>query len=102
MTLVLATLVFPALLVALGLGAGLLVERASAWTIPGALLVPIGLAALIGVGQLLTWKSALAPVTTPVIWALGIAGLALGWRRLRASRPDPWTAAAAAGADLVV
>jgi hypothetical protein len=98
MTFLLATVVFPALLVALGLGAGLLVERAAGWRIPGVLLVPIGLAALIGIGQLLTWKPALAPAAAPALWVTGIIGLAAGWRRLRNARPDWWTVAAATGA----
>jgi hypothetical protein len=98
MTFVLATVVFPALLVALALGTGLLVERASGWRIPGALLVPIGLAGLIAVGQLLTWQSALAPATAPALWIIGVAGLGFGWRRLHDARPEWWTVAATVGA----
>jgi hypothetical protein len=101
-TFILATVVFPALLVVLGLGAGLLVERASGWAIPGALLVPIGLGGLIGVGQLLTWPSALAPVAEPALWVLGVAGLIVGWPRLRAARPDPWVLWPAVGAYVVL
>src|SRR5215217_2207084 len=102
MTFLLATVVFPALLVALALGAGLLVEQACGWRIPGVLLVPIGVAALIGVGQLLTWQSGIASAATPAMWATGAIGLAAGGRRLRDARPDWWAVASAVGAYLVL
>jgi hypothetical protein len=57
---------------------------------------------LIGVGQVLTWKAALAPLAPPAMWAFGAAGLAVGWRRLRDARPDWWAVGAAAGAYLVL
>ena len=44
MSLLLAWIVFPLVLVALSLGCGLLVERAAGLTLPGALLLPLGLA----------------------------------------------------------
>jgi hypothetical protein len=102
MTFLLATVVFPALLVGLALGAGLLVERAGGWRIPGVLLVPLGLAALIGVGQMLTWKPALAAAAPPAMWAIGAVGLAVGRRRLRDARPDWWAVAAGVGAYVVL
>jgi hypothetical protein len=102
MDFLLATVVFPGALVALALGAGLLVERASGLRLPGILLPPLGLAALIAVGQLLTWQSALAPASVPAIWMLGVAGLALGWRRLSRAKFDPWPWAAAVAAYVVL
>src|SRR5688500_16098740 len=102
MDFLLATVVFPAVLLALALGAGLLVDHASGLRLPGALLPVLGLGALIGIGQALTWQAALAPATAPVVWVVGIAGLALGWRRLARTRPDPWAVAGALGAYLVV
>jgi hypothetical protein len=99
---ILATVVFPAALLALALGAGLLVDRASGVRIPGVLLAPLGLALLVGIGQMLTWQSDLAPASVPAVWILGIAGLAVGWRRLRHAEPDPWAIAAGLGAYFVI
>ena len=56
-------LLYPALLALLALGAGLLVERASAVVLPPALLPMLGAAALVALSQLCTYVSAVAPTT---------------------------------------
>jgi hypothetical protein len=77
---VLTTLVYPALLVALCLGAGLLVDRFSGGSLPASLLLAVGAAALIGVSQLSTYASALAPATPYLTAAVALAGFALADR----------------------
>jgi hypothetical protein len=95
MDLIAAWLLVPVVAVAACTGLGLLVERASGARVPGALLVPLGMAGLVAAGQLTTYWDWSAELTVPLLVALAVAGLALGWRRL--GRPDPWAAAAAVG-----
>jgi hypothetical protein len=97
MDLLLAWLLFPLLLTIVTGGLGLLVERVSGAAIPGTLLVPTGLAALIVVATLTTEWSTTAPATTPVVVALAGLGGALSLTRLRALRPEPATLLAALG-----
>lgn len=94
MTLIVPWLVLPLLLTVLSLGCGLLLERAGGARLPGALLVPLGLAPIVVVTQLLTYRGATAELATPAVVALAVAGLAIGRDRL--GRPDPWPLAAAA------
>src|SRR3954452_5761892 len=94
MTLVVSWLVFPALLVLLALGAGLLADRLSAGRLPGVLLAPVGLALVIVVAQLLTYSSSTAGLTPAVVVVLAVIGFALGGSRAR--RPDPFALGAAA------
>jgi hypothetical protein len=84
-----AWVVFPAVVVVLSAGCGLLLERVCRTRLPGALVVPAGFAAIVVVGQLLTLADATAELTTPVVVALAVlgGGAALG-RRLRAA--EPW------------
>jgi len=98
MTFVTATILFPALLVALALGTGLLVDRAAGGGVPGALLVPVGLGGLVAIAELFAWKSATGSLTPFALLACGVAGYALGFSRLRAARPDWWLVAASLGA----
>jgi hypothetical protein len=77
MTLVVTWLVFPALLAVLATGCGLLVERIVRLRLRRPLLPGLGLALLILAGQLTTLTDATAELTTPVVVALGVAGLAL-------------------------
>lgn len=88
-------LLFPALLLLLALGCGLLLERLARVEIPGALLIPAGFATLIVAGQLTTSTDATAELTVPLVAALAVAGFALGAGR-RSLRPNPWAAGAAA------
>jgi hypothetical protein len=98
MTFVIATILFPALLVVLALGTGLLVDRASGGILPGALLVPVGLGGLVAIAELFAWQSATGSLTPFALLLCGVAGYALGFVRLRRARPDWWLVAAALGA----
>jgi hypothetical protein len=80
---VLTTLVYPLVLALLCVGAGLLVDRCSGGWLPGLLLPAVGAAALIGLSQLTTYVSHLAPATPYLMAAVAIAGFALGWPRVR-------------------
>jgi hypothetical protein len=77
----LTTLVYPVLLAALCLGAGLLVDRCSGGFLPGMLLPVVGAAALIGVSQLTTYVASLAPATPYVLVAVAATGFLIGARR---------------------
>ncbi len=77
-----ATLLYPCLLAVLCVGAGLLVDRASGWSLPGVLLPVIGASALIGLSQLTTYIVFLAPATPYLLAGLALAGFALGRRRV--------------------
>jgi hypothetical protein len=81
---VLTTLVYPVVLALLCLGAGLLVDRASAGVLPAMLLLTSGAAALIVVSQLTTYVAQVAPATPYVLVAVACAGLLLGWNRAQA------------------
>jgi hypothetical protein len=75
-------LVFPLVLGTLCLGCGLLLERLAGVRLPRALLLPCGYAAIVVVGVMSTTNGATAPLTTPFVVALAVAGLALAlpWR----------------------
>ena len=77
---VLTTLAYPLALAALCLGAGLLVDGCSGRFLPASLLLPVGAAALIGISQLSTYLSVLAPATPYILLAAALAGFALGER----------------------
>jgi len=81
----LATLLYPVVLAALCVGAGLLVDRCSGGFLPALLLPTIGAAALIAVSQLSTYFAALAPTTPYLMAAVAVAGFALGSSRVRTS-----------------
>ena len=98
MTFVTATILFPLLLVALSLGTGLLVDRVAGGAVPGALLVPLGLAGLVVVAELFAWQPATGSLTPFALLICGIAGFALGLARLRSLRPNWWLIAAAVAA----
>ncbi|MGA8745183.1 MAG: hypothetical protein WB507_04900 [Solirubrobacterales bacterium] len=82
-----AWVLYPLLLVALSAGLGLLVDALCGRRLPGALVLPAGLAAIVVVGQFTTWSDTTAPITVPVIVLLSVlgAGLAIPWRF---GRPD--------------
>lgn len=92
--------VFPLLLLALCVGLGLLVDVVSGRRLPGALIAPTGLAALILVGQFTTWSDATAELTVPLLLVLAIlgGGLSIPWRF---GRPDPWPVAVAVAVFLI-
>ncbi len=87
-------LLYPCVLAALCLGAGLLVDRCSGCFLPAPLLLPVGAAALIALSQLSTYVSVLAPATPYLMAALALAGFALAWGRApslaRRCRERPW------------
>ena len=101
MDFVVATILFPLLLVVLAIGAGLLVDRAARGVVDGVLIAPIGLAALVVVAELFSWKGATGSLTPYALVVCALAGYALGWSRLRAARPSWWPAAAAVAAFVI-
>jgi hypothetical protein len=80
---VLTTLAYPAVLLLLCAGAGLLVDRVSGGWLPAALLPALGAGALIALSQLSTYISPLARATPWLMLAAALAGVALGWARIR-------------------
>lgn len=96
MTLLISWIAFPALLAAACLGCGLLVERL-AGRLPGVLLLPLGLAVIVGVTQVTTYWDATAELSTPVVVVVALLGIALGWARIGARRLDRPAALAAVG-----
>jgi hypothetical protein len=96
MTMLVAWVVLPAVLAGLCLGCGLLVERAAGMRLPGALLVPSGLALLVVAGSFTTSYDATAELTTPFVLALAAGGYALSFP-LRGERLDAWCITGAVG-----
>jgi hypothetical protein len=88
----LTALVYPCVLAVLCAGAGLLVDRCSGGFLPAPLLLSVGAATLIGVSQLSTYISALAPGTPYVMVALALAGFVLARARAQglAARWREW------------
>jgi hypothetical protein len=91
-------LLYPCVLAALYLGAGLLVDRACGGFLPAPLLIAVGAAALIALSQLSTYAHPLAPATPYLLVAVALVGLALGWGRLStiiaSCTARPWLPAA--------
>jgi hypothetical protein len=88
MSLLAPWLLVPLVLIAVSLGCGLLVERASGLTLPGVLLLPLGIALVIVEANLVTMRDATAPLAAPLAVALAVGGYGLAERRGR--RPDGW------------
>lgn len=97
MSLLVCWLVFPAVLALLSLGCGLALETVARVNLPGALLIPAGLAVIVVIAQFATMSDATAPLATPSVVAVAIVGVALSlpWRR---ARPDTWAVVAAGAA----
>jgi hypothetical protein len=74
-------LLFPAVLGALALGCGLLLERATGARMSGALLAPAGLAVIVVVAGVTTLSATTAALTVPVVVALAASGLACSVER---------------------
>ena len=100
MSLLAAWVVFPLVLALLCAGLGLLVDLACGRRLPGVLVLPVGLAAIVVVGGFTTVADATAELTAPLLLALTVLGfgLSLPWRF---DRPDPLAVAAAAGVFFV-
>ena len=84
----LAWVAFPLVLALVGAGWGLLCGDLFGAPIDGALVIPLGVAAVIVVAGLLTLSSAIAPATVAVVAVLGVIGLIR--HRDRLLRLDPW------------
>jgi hypothetical protein len=97
MTLFIAWIVFPLVLVVVSAGCGLLLEVASGMELPGALLVPAGFSVVIVASQFPTLWESTARLTVPLVTAVGAAGFVLT-PRWRALRFNWWPATAALGA----
>jgi hypothetical protein len=97
MTFIGTALLYPCVLAALCVGAGLLVDRLAGGYLPAALLVSVGAAALIALSQLTTYVSPLAPATPYALALLALAGLLAGRARIAplaaAARARPLLAA---------
>lgn len=85
-----AWVIFPALLLAVCLGIGLLVEELSGRRLPGTLLAALGMAAVSVVGLATTAFPATASWTAPTAVVLAVAGFVAALLRRRGLRPDPW------------
>jgi hypothetical protein len=90
MTLIVPWLAFPIVLGVLCFGCGLLVEQLAGARLPSALLVPVGLAAIVVASSFTVAWSATAPLTTPLVAAFAAAGFVVA----RGRRLDGWAAAA--------
>ncbi|MHB8491860.1 MAG: hypothetical protein ACYDA6_06575 [Solirubrobacteraceae bacterium] len=103
MSLLLPWVIFPLVLVLAGAGWGALVELAAGTRVHGALLVPLGWAAVIIFTLLFTEWNVTAPATVPVVAIVAAAGLAAGRSRFARSRlrSGLWPALAALGVFVV-
>ena len=83
MTIWIAWLVFPLALAVLALGCGLLAERVARVAIPAPLLLPLGFAVVIVAAEFAVAGGRTAPLATPLVVALAVAGigLSLPWKR---------------------
>jgi hypothetical protein len=98
-------LLYPCVLAALCLGAGLLIDRLSGAFLPGALLLTVGAAALVALSQLSTYVSGLAPATPYLMAAAALIGFATSRARLmriaHAAPAHAWPIVAAVAAYLL-
>ena len=92
MSLILSWVLFPLVLAAIGAGWGAIVQRAAGFSVDGALLVPLGLAAALVVAGTITAWPAIAPATVTVVAVGAVAGLVFAWPVRRLS---PWPVLAA-------
>jgi hypothetical protein len=101
MTMAIAWLVFPLVLVLLSLGSGLLLQRAAAIDLPAPLLIPAGFVVVSLAAQFAHMSDSTAGLGTALVVALAVGGYALtfSWRRPTWPRPrvDPWWIAAGVG-----
>ncbi|HTR72331.1 MAG TPA: hypothetical protein VMG80_01940, partial [Solirubrobacteraceae bacterium] len=97
MSLITSWVLFPLVLAAVGAGWGVVVQRLAGSRVPGALIVPLGLAAAIVLASLLTAWSATAPAAIAIVAVVAAGGLALGWSERGRLRGALWPGVAAAG-----
>ncbi len=93
--LLVAWVAFPAIQLLLWLGCGCLAGRAVPGAIPRSLLAPLGFCVVVVAGGFTSAVPGIAPLTTPLVVVLAIAGLLLAppWR---GGRPSQWLVAALA------
>lgn len=94
--LLIAWVLFPLVLGTVSLGCGLLVEAASGIRLRGALLLPIGFAAIVVIAQLVTLSASTARFAPWMVAAVALAGLLIT-RPWRDRKPDWWPAAVGVG-----
>jgi hypothetical protein len=83
-----AWVLFPLVLLAVCLGCGLAVERVAGWRLPGTVIASVGLALVIVVATLMTYKGSTAKFTTAVVLVLAVAGYASSIGRVSELRPE--------------
>jgi hypothetical protein len=98
LTLILAWVLFPLVIAAIGAGWGVIVERAAGARVNDALLLPLGLAAALVLAGTITTFAATAPAAVPIVAAGAVAGLVFAWPGRRLHR---WPLLAAVGVLLV-
>lgn len=79
MSLILAWVLFPLIMVALGAGWGFLVDRAAGGRVEGPLLIPVGLAAVLVVAGTLNAFALTAPAAVAITTIGAVAGLPWAW-----------------------
>lgn len=97
MSMLVAWVVFPLLLALLCAGVGMLVDLLSGRRLPGALILPTGLAGVIVIGEFTTAIAATAKLTVPALIFFAALGAGLSISKWRFRRPDPWLLAATLG-----
>ena len=87
--LLVAWVAFPAAQILIWLGCGSLAARSVPGELPRALLAPLGFCVVVVVGGFVTAVPDAAPLTTPLVVVLAVAGFMLAppWR---GGRPSPW------------
>jgi hypothetical protein len=101
MSFIVVAFIYPLLLAALSLGAGLVVEALSGFRLQAALLPACGFAALLVVSQFTVLSPAIAPASPWILVAVAILGFALGRHSLHirwSNRGRHWWIVPAAGA----
>ncbi|MGN6663745.1 MAG: hypothetical protein ACTHK6_06015 [Solirubrobacterales bacterium] len=100
MSMLVAWIVYPLVLALLCGGLGLLVDFLVGRRLPGTLILPVGFAAIVVVGEFTTATDATAELTVPLLLGLSVAGagLSLPWRF---GRPDRLAAIVALGVFFV-
>lgn len=86
-------LLFPLVLAALCLGCGLLVRRLAGAPVPGPLLMPLGFAVMVVVGEFAALSDATAELSAPVVAGAAVAGFLLAGRSVTRGI-DRWAAVA--------
>ena len=95
MSLLAAWVAFPVALGAIAVGCGLLLDVAADGRIPGPLIAPAGLAAVVVVAQFAVLFDATAELAVPLVVVLAVVGFAVD-RPWSHRRLEPWPLAAAA------